>query len=60
MSTPPTTFDTYASRQLYALYNLKTAESGHKQLFNLQLAATHLAFMLDHDPARKVIHSLFL
>ena len=54
MSTPPATFDTQASRQLYALYNLHIDMAMYKPLFNLQLVATHVAFMLDHDPSRNV------
>jgi len=60
MSTPPPTFQTPASRQLYALYNLHINMATYKPLFNLQLAATHVAFMLDHDPKRNVSDSLFV
>lgn len=44
-----TTFNTLASRQVSALYQLHTSMNSNKALFNLQLAATHIAFMLDHD-----------
>ncbi|KIM38064.1 hypothetical protein M413DRAFT_13028 [Hebeloma cylindrosporum] len=49
-------FETHSSRQLYALYNLHTIVKNNKPLFNLQLAATHIAFMLDHDSSGKVFN----
>lgn len=50
----PLTFNSLASRQVSALYQLHTSMNNSKALFNLQLAATHLAFMLDHDSNEQV------
>lgn len=60
MSVTPTTFEDHASRGLYALYNLQNNMATNKPLFNLQLAATHVAFMLDCDPAQNVGSLLFI
>lgn len=60
MRKSPATFDTLVSRQLYALYDLHTSMVTSKPLFNLQLAATHVAFMLDHDTQEKVGNSFFV
>jgi len=48
------TFTKFSSHQVHALYQLKHTIKTCKPLFNLQLAATHLAFMLDHDSNAKV------
>jgi len=48
------TFTTFTSRQVYALYHLHTTIQNNKPLFNLQLAATHVAFMLDHESGGNV------
>ena len=47
-------FSSFSSRQLQALYRLHTTINKNKALFNLQLAATHIAFILDHDSDGKV------
>jgi hypothetical protein len=60
MGDPPTTFQDHGSRGLYALYSLNNNIAMHRPLFNLQLAATHVAFMLDCDPSRDVGNSLFI
>jgi len=54
MNGPPPTFKNHASRELYALYNLHTNAATDRSLFNLQLAATHIAFMLDCAPGKNV------
>ncbi|KIM35727.1 hypothetical protein M413DRAFT_32284 [Hebeloma cylindrosporum] len=52
------TFTTFASRQVHALFHLDSTIKNNKQLFNLQLAATHLAFILDHDSDGKGVPDL--
>ncbi|KIM48496.1 hypothetical protein M413DRAFT_22979 [Hebeloma cylindrosporum] len=49
-------FETHSSCQLYVLYNLHSIVKNNKPLFNLQLAATHIAFMLDHDSSGNVFN----
>jgi hypothetical protein len=60
MNDPPTTFQDHSSRGLYALYNLQNDIAIRRPLFSLQLAATHVAFMLDSDPSQNVGNSLIL
>ena len=60
MSEPHTTFEGHGSRALYALYSLHMTIATNRPLFNLQLAATHVAFMLDSDPSQDVGNSMFI
>lgn len=60
MNAPRTTFEDHGSRGLYALYKLQNNISLNRPLFNLQLAATHVAFMLDSSAGRNVGTFLFV
>jgi hypothetical protein len=60
MNAPPITFEDHGSRGLYALFKLQNNMAINKSLFNLQLAATHVAFMLDSSPGHNVGTFLFL
>jgi hypothetical protein len=48
------TCNALAPRQVSVLFDMHTAMNSHKALFNLQLAATHIAFMLDSDSTGQV------
>lgn len=41
-------------QNLQALFNLQSGLAGTKSLYNLQLAATHLCFMLNHESTEMV------
>lgn len=42
------------TRQLHALFKLNSGLAADKALFNLQLAATHISFMLSHSSEEPV------